>query len=55
MSTYGLGTKREAIDYALRRVAGGRDPRDLLELEGMGWPGDLEQLRGRKRGQIERP
>ena len=45
MRLYGLATKREAIDYALRRVGGDRSPRDILDLEGMGWPGDLEALR----------
>lgn len=45
MKLYGLKTKREAIDFALRRVAGNNDPRKLLELEGTGWEGDLEQMR----------
>lgn len=42
---YGLRSKREAIDFALRAVAGRRDPRDLLELEGIGWDGDLLKMR----------
>jgi Arc/MetJ family transcription regulator len=42
MRLYGLRTKREAIDFALRRVAGERAPRDMLDLVGMGWEGDLE-------------
>lgn len=46
MKLYGLRTKREAIDFALRRVAGSYDPRGLLELEGIGWEGDLEKMRG---------
>lgn len=45
MKLYGLATKRDAIDYALRRVGGDRSPRDILELEGMGWPGNLKTLR----------
>jgi Arc/MetJ family transcription regulator len=46
MRTYGFRTKREAIDYALRRLAGARDPRDMLDLIGMGWEGDLDTMRG---------
>lgn len=45
MKLYGLRTKREAIDFALRQVAGSYDPKSLLELEGMGWEGDLLQMR----------
>lgn len=45
MKLYGLRTKREAIDFALRQVAGSYDPKSLLELEGMGWEGDLQQMR----------
>lgn len=45
MKLYGLRTKREAIDYALRSVAGRYDPKDILELEGIGWPGDLRKMR----------
>lgn len=45
MKLYGLRTKREAIDFALRRVAGSSDPRKLLELEGTGWEGDLKEMR----------
>jgi len=44
---YGLRTKREAIDFALRRLVGERKftPRDMLDLEGMGWEGDLREMR----------
>lgn len=45
MRLYGLRTKREAIDFALRRAAGSYDPRGILELQGTGWEGDLEQMR----------
>jgi Arc/MetJ family transcription regulator len=51
MDRFGLRTKREAIDFALRRVAGD-DRRDryqkLLDLEGSGWHGDLDEMRGGK-------
>ncbi len=47
MSLYGLRTKREAINFALRRLAGDRTytARDVLELEGTGWEGDLSEMR----------
>jgi Arc/MetJ family transcription regulator len=46
MRIYGLRTKREAIDFALRKVAGLPDAyRKILELEGSGWEGDLEEMR----------
>ena len=45
MKLYGLPTKRAAIDFALRRVAGENDPRKLLELRGIGWEGDLDEMR----------
>ena len=45
MRLYGLRTKREAIDFALRSVVGNADPRKLLELKGVGWVGDLKQMR----------
>lgn len=47
MELYEFRTKREAIDYALRRLVG--DPVDpyeaALALEGIGWEGDLEAMR----------
>lgn len=47
MKLYGLRTKRDAIDYALRRtLAASDDPHArALALEGSGWEGELEQLR----------
>jgi Arc/MetJ family transcription regulator len=46
MRLYGLKTKREAIDYALRKVAGLPDAhKKILELRGTGWDGDLEAMR----------
>jgi Arc/MetJ family transcription regulator len=46
MRIYGLRTKREAIDFALRKVAGLPEAyRKILELEGSGWAGDLEEMR----------
>jgi len=46
MDLYGLRTKREAVDYALRQLVGDARPRDALELRGHGWEGDLAELRG---------
>ena len=43
---YGLRTKREAVDLALRRLVG--EPLaagEILGLEGSGWEGDLDELR----------
>lgn len=43
---YGLRTKREAVDYALRRllVVPMTDD-EFLAMEGAGWAGDLDELR----------
>jgi Arc/MetJ family transcription regulator len=46
MARYSLRTKREAVDFALRRAL----PRTLtvdeaLAFEGMGWHGDLDAAR----------
>jgi Arc/MetJ family transcription regulator len=50
MRLYGLRSKREAIDFALRRVAGEGDPYELaLQLEGVGWDGDLDAMRDSER------
>jgi Arc/MetJ family transcription regulator len=45
MKLYRLPTRRAAIDFALRAVAGGKDRRSILDLEGSGWSGDLEEVR----------
>jgi Arc/MetJ family transcription regulator len=47
MRRYGVRTKREAVDLALRRLAGPPLTQQfLLELEGVGWSGDLDEMRG---------
>jgi Arc/MetJ family transcription regulator len=46
MDRYHLSTKRDAVNFALRSVAG--EPLDVDEaraLRGSGWDGDLEELR----------
>jgi len=45
MRLYRLPTKRAAIDFALRALIGDRRRRDMLDLEGAGWEGDLPQMR----------
>lgn len=46
MQAYGLRSKREAVDLALERLLGGHEPRDMLEMVGTGWDGDLGEMRG---------
>ncbi len=43
---YGIRTTRAAIDFALRSLLPSDDRRDILELEGIGWDGDLTEIRG---------
>jgi len=45
MRLYRLRTKRAAIDFALRALVGDRRRRDMLDLEGAGWDGDLSRMR----------
>jgi len=46
MRRYRLATKREAVDYALRRLLGDPMTRsELLSMRGSGWDGDLEAMR----------
>lgn len=42
---YGLRTTREAIEVALRALVSRKERRDLLDLEGLGWAGDLDEMR----------
>lgn len=46
MRRYGVTTKKEAIDLALRRLVGVPLSRDfLIGLEGIGWEGSLDDIR----------
>lgn len=46
MRRYGVSTKKDAVDLALRRLVGEPLTREfLLGLEGVGWAGDLDLLR----------
>ena len=47
MRRFGLTTKRAAVDLALRRLVGLPLARQfVLGLEGLGWEGNLDDLRG---------
>lgn len=49
MRRYGLKTKREAVDLALRRLVGDPVTTEFLEgLAGVGWDGDLDALRANR-------
>ena len=46
MRRYQLGTKREAVHFALRRLVGDTMTlEEALAMEGSGWEGDLEAIR----------
>jgi Arc/MetJ family transcription regulator len=46
MRKYGLRTKKEAVDLALRRLVGPRLSIEFFEsLRGIGWDGDLDAMR----------
>lgn len=46
MRRFGLRTKREAVNYALRELAFRLSVQDARQLRGSGWDGDLDELRG---------
>ena len=46
MRRYGFRTKREAVERALRNLdVEPLSREEILELEGMGWEGDLDAMR----------
>ncbi|MCY3645484.1 MAG: type II toxin-antitoxin system VapB family antitoxin [Chloroflexi bacterium] len=46
MRRYGLKTKREAINFALRSVAGEKASlEEARAMRGSGWVGDLDEMR----------
>jgi Arc/MetJ family transcription regulator len=50
---FGVSTKKEAVDLALRRLVGAPLTSEfLLGLEGVGWEGDLESLRREKPAEL---
>jgi Arc/MetJ family transcription regulator len=51
MRRHGLRTKREAVDLALRRLAGPPLTAEFLAgLRGVGWEGDLADMRATRQG-----
>ena len=45
---YGLKTKREVVQLALERLVGGvMSKQQALAMEGSGWDGDLDEIRGK--------
>ena len=48
---YGLATKREAVNFALRTLAAERASLDEARaMRGAGWEGDLDAMRGSEQG-----
>src|SRR5258708_18075688 len=45
MRRYGLATKREAVNFALREIAAELSLDEARRLRGSGWEGDLDQMR----------
>lgn len=45
MHRYGFRTKREAVDYALHKVMRRLSREEVLALQGIGWEGDLQEMR----------
>jgi Arc/MetJ family transcription regulator len=46
MRKYGLTTKKQTADLALRRLVGPRlSPAFLASMEGIGWDGNLDEMR----------
>ncbi len=46
MHRYNLPTKKEAVNFALRRLVGVPLTKEfLLGLQGIGWSGDLDEMR----------
>ncbi len=47
MQRYGLRTKKEAVDLALRNLVGGIMTKEqALAMRGFGWDGDLDEIGG---------
>lgn len=45
MHRYGLTTKREAVNFALRQVGRVATLEEALAMQGTGWDGDLDGMR----------
>ena len=54
MRKYGLKTKKDAVDLALRRLVGPRlSPEFFESMRGIGWDGDLDEMRESRVQEIE--
>ncbi len=54
MRRFGVTTKKAAVDLALRRLVGAPLNRTfLLSLEGIGWAGNLDDMRSDRPDEIE--
>jgi Arc/MetJ family transcription regulator len=54
MRRFGVSTKKEAVDLALRRLVGEPLTHEFLQgLEGVGWEGDLDAMRADRPGAIQ--
>lgn len=51
MRTFGLHTKRQAVNFALERLVGGgpMSVEEQLDMEGIGWEDDLDTIRSDRR------
>jgi Arc/MetJ family transcription regulator len=45
MRRYGLRTKRDAVNFALRQLAAEMTLEEARDMEGSGWIGDLDEMR----------
>jgi Arc/MetJ family transcription regulator len=45
MVLYGLRTKQDAVNFALRRAAAGMTLEEAHAMQGTGWDGDLDEMR----------
>ena len=45
MRRYGLRTKRDAVNFALRELAAGMTLEEARAMRGSGWVGDLDEMR----------
>lgn len=48
MRIYRLRSKREAVDFALRKLVSGMSREEMLAAEGSGWSGNLDEIRPRE-------
>lgn len=51
MLRYGLTTKREAVNFALREIAADISTEEARSMKGSGWDGDLRQMREARVGE----